>query len=56
MKLFFLTHSVIGSINDEILIFTNQQVVLMGLVKPHSYFIHLHTAKIVANSKRGQTK
>ena len=31
MRLFFLTHSVVGSIDDQILILTNRQVVLMGL-------------------------
>ncbi len=31
MRLFFLTRSVIGSINDKILILINRQVVLMGL-------------------------
>ena len=31
MRLFFLTHSVIGSVYDQILILTNRQVVLMGL-------------------------
>ncbi len=31
MRLFFLTHSVIGSIYDQILILANRQVVLMGL-------------------------
>ena len=32
MRLFFLTHSVIGSIDGQILILTNRQVVLMGLI------------------------
>ncbi len=36
MRQFFLTHSVIGSIDDQILILTNQQVVLMGL-SPYQY-------------------
>ncbi len=33
MRPFFLTTSLIGSINDRIFILTNQQVVLMGLTK-----------------------
>ena len=33
MRLFFLTPSLIGSINDTIFILTNLPVVLMGLIK-----------------------
>ena len=35
IRLFFLTHSLIGSINARILILTNRQVVLIGLTYIH---------------------
>ena len=39
MRLFFLTHSLIGSINDRIFVLINQQVVLMGLTCGE-YLVH----------------
>ena len=45
MRLFFLTPSLIGSINDRIFILTNRQVVLMGLSFVYT-LLHLSCGKL----------
>ncbi len=40
MRLFFLTPSLIGSINHELFLLTNQWVVLMGIIHNSTVFCH----------------
>ena len=50
MRLFFLTHSLIGLINGTIFILTNPQVVLMGLNMTDSSLYSVHTFDLVEMS------
>ncbi len=49
MRLFVLTHSLIGSISDRIFILTNQQVVLMGLTVADIAFMTCSPQALIIN-------